>query len=50
MSRPRKSVKIKASREVFSKYFGQVKVTGIEVSSKVSAKCVGAGAGEVIKT
>lgn len=31
-------VKIEAAREVFSKYFDQVKVTGIEVSSKVSAQ------------
>jgi len=31
-------VKIEATKEVFSKYFGQVKVTGIEVSSKVSAQ------------
>jgi len=34
-------VKIAATREVFSKYFGQVNVTGIEVSSKVSAQPVG---------
>ena len=31
-------VKIEAAKEVFSKYFEQVKVTGIEVSSKVSAQ------------
>lgn len=31
-------IKIEAAREVFSKYFDQVKVTGIEVSSKVSAQ------------
>jgi len=31
-------VKIEATNEVFSKYFGQVNVTGIEVSSKVSAQ------------
>lgn len=31
-------VKIEAAKEVFSKYFGRVKVTGIEVSSKVSAQ------------
>lgn len=31
-------VKIVAAKEVFSKYFDQVKVTGIEVSSKVSAQ------------
>ena len=31
-------VKIAATKEVFSKYFGQVKVTEIEISSKVSAQ------------
>jgi len=31
-------VKIEAAREAFSKYFGQIKVTGIKVSSKVSAQ------------
>jgi len=31
-------VKIEATKEVFSRYFGRVKVTGIEVSSKVSAQ------------
>jgi len=31
-------VKIVAAKKVFSKYFEQVKVTGIEVSSKVSAQ------------
>ena len=31
-------VKIEAAKEVFSKYFGRVRVTGIEVSSKVSAQ------------
>jgi len=31
-------VKIEAAREVFSKYFGRVKVTGFEVPSKVSAQ------------
>ncbi len=31
-------VKIEAAKEVFSKYFGQVKVAGIEVSSKVSTQ------------
>ena len=34
----RNPVKIEAAKEVFSEYFGQVKVTGIEVSSKVSAQ------------
>ena len=34
-------VKIEAANEVFSKYFGQVKVTGIEVSSKVSVQPIG---------
>ncbi len=33
-------VKIEATREVFSKYFGETEVTGIEVSSKVSAQPV----------
>jgi inosine/xanthosine triphosphatase len=31
-------VKITATEEVFSKYFGETEVTGIEVSSKVSAQ------------
>ncbi len=31
-------VKIEAAREVFSKYFGEAEVTGIEVSSKVSVQ------------
>jgi inosine/xanthosine triphosphatase len=34
-------VKVGATREVFSKYFGETEVTGIEVSSKVSAQPVG---------
>jgi len=34
----RNPVKIEAAKEIFSKYFGQVKVTGIEVSSKVSTQ------------
>jgi len=34
-------VKIEATREVFSKYFGETEVTGIQVPSKVSAQPIG---------
>jgi inosine/xanthosine triphosphatase len=33
-------VKIEAAKEVFSKYFGQISVTSVKVSSKVSAQPV----------
>jgi len=33
-------VKVEAAEEVFSKYFGQINVTGVKVSSKVSAQPV----------
>ena len=33
-------VKIEAAKEVFSKYFGQISVTGVKVSSKVSTQPV----------
>ncbi len=42
-------VKIEAAREVFSKYFGRVKVTGSGVSSKVSAQPIGEEAFEGAK-